>query len=137
MQNVLNGIKKFLMNKNTVTILGVLAAIAVLYIGYNWRVKQAIDPQKVPYAKVEISSRTLITSDMVGYTTVSKDMLKNNPNIIRNSGLVVGKYVSYGTTIPQNSLFYSQSLMTEEEMPDSAFANIPDDYTIYSLNLII
>ena len=135
MQNVLNGIKKFLMNKNTVTILGVLAAIAVLYIGYNWRVKQAIDPQKVPYAKVEIASRTLITADMVGYTTVSKDMLKNNPNIIRNSGLVVGKYVSYGTTIPENSLFYSQSLMTEEEMPDSAFANIPDNYTIYSLNV--
>ena len=133
MQNILNGIKKFLMNKNTVTILGVLAGIAVLYIGYNWRVKQAIDPQKVPYAKVEISSRTLITEDMVGYTTVSAEMLKNNPNIVRNSGLIVGKYVSYGTTIPENSLFYSQSLMTEEEMPDSAFADIPDDYTIYSL----
>ena len=51
MNNLLVGIKRFLGNKNTVTIIGVLAGIAVLYIGYNWRVKQAIEPKSVPYAK--------------------------------------------------------------------------------------
>lgn len=135
MQNVLGNIKKFLSNKNTVTILGVLLGILVLYLGYNWRVKKAIDPVQVPYAKVEISSRTLITADMIGYTSVARDMVSKNSNIITNSNLVVGKYVSYGTTIPANSLFYSSSIMTEEEMPDSAFADIPDGYTIYSLGV--
>ncbi len=135
MGNILTGLKKFLSNKNTVTIIGVLLGIAVLYIGYNWRVKQAINPVSVPYAKVEISSRTLITPDMIGYMKVSGDMIKNNSNIVTNINNIKGKYVSYGTTIPANSLFYSESLMSEEEMPDSAFADIPDNYTIYSLGV--
>ena len=49
-------IKRFLGNKNTVTILGVIIGIVVLYFGYNIRVKQAVEPQQIPYAKVEIAS---------------------------------------------------------------------------------
>ena len=75
MNNLLVGIKRFLGNKNTVTIIGVLAGIAVLYIGYNWRVKQAIEPKSVPYAKQEIAANTLITTDMIGSVKVSKSMV--------------------------------------------------------------
>ena len=39
-------------NKNTVTILGVLVGIAVILIGYNYRVNNAVKPVEVPYAKV-------------------------------------------------------------------------------------
>ncbi len=134
-ENILMSLKKFFSNKNTVTIIGVLVGILILYLGYNWRVKQAITPISVPYAKVEISSRTLITSDMIGYTQIPKSMANSSDNLVTNSGLVVGKYVSYGTTIPANSLFYSEALMAAEEQPDSAFANIPDGYTIYSLGV--
>jgi hypothetical protein len=58
MNNLLFNIKKFLANKNTVTILGVVAAILILYFGYNYRINQAIKPQRVPYAKITIQPRT-------------------------------------------------------------------------------
>lgn len=133
MGNILTPFKKFLGNKNTVTILGVLLGVVVLYIGYDWRVKQSTNPVSVPYAKVEITSRTLIDETMIGYMNVPSELVKNSSNIVRNSNDIIGKYVSYATTIPKNSLFYDEVLMTKAEMPDSSFAGIPDGFTIFSL----
>ena len=48
--NVQMSVKKVLTNKNTVTIIGVLAAIVILYVGYNYRIKKAVNPITVPYA---------------------------------------------------------------------------------------
>lgn len=135
MGNVLTTVKRFLANKNTVTILGVLLAILVLYIGYNYRVKQATTPITVPYAKEELSSRTLITSDMIGYMEVSSSVVRNSSNLITNASELINNYVSFGTTIPANSMFYKSQILSSNEMPDSAFADIPDGYTIYSLNV--
>jgi hypothetical protein len=61
-----NAIKRFFQNKNTVTVIGVVVAIAVLYIGYNWRVQSAINPVLVPYATQDIKGGTQITSEMIG-----------------------------------------------------------------------
>lgn len=135
MGNIGVALKRFLSNKNTVTIIGVILGVVVLYLGYNWRVKQAISPIKVPYAKKEIASRTLITEEMIGYIDIPQSMVNATDNLITNIGLVINRYASYGTTIPKNSLFYKEALMTEEEKPDSAFANIPDGSTIYSLGV--
>ena len=135
MNNILIGIKRFLGNKNTVTIIGVLAGIAVLYIGYNWRVKQAIEPQSVPYAKQEIVANTLITNDMLGSVKVSKSMIDSTTNLVTANNQVVGKYVSYDTTIPEGSLFYKSQLMTEEQLPNYIVRNIPEGYTVYSLEV--
>ncbi len=135
MGNVLTTVKRFLANKNTVTILGVLLAILVLYIGYNYRVKQATTPVTVPYAKEELSSRTLITSDMIGYMEVSSSVVKSSANLITNAQELINNYVSFGTTIPANSMFYKSQILTSDEMPDSAFADIPDGYTVFSLNV--
>jgi hypothetical protein len=135
MGNIVTTIKRFLGNKNTVTIIGVIAGILVLYVGYNYRVKQATTPVTVPYAKQEISSRTLITSDMIGYMEVSSSVVKASGNMITNASDLIDHYVAYGTTIPANSMFYSSQILTSDELPDSAFANIPDGYTIYSLSV--
>jgi hypothetical protein len=135
MGNFITTLKRFLSNKNTVTILGVVAGVLVLYIGYNWRVKQAIQPVTVPYAKVEISSRTQITEDMIGYMEVSSSVVSNSPNLIQNASQIINNYAAYGVTIPANSLFYTEAIMTKAEMPDSAFADIPDGYTIYPLDV--
>lgn len=135
MNNLLVGIKRFLGNKNTVTIIGVLAGIAVLYIGYNWRVKQAIEPKSVPYAKQEIAANTLITTDMIGSVKVSKSMVDSTTNLVTANNQVVGKYVSYDTTIPEGSLFYKSQLMTEEQLPNYIVRNIPEGYTVYSLEV--
>ena len=135
MNNILVGIKRFLGNKNTVTIMGVLAGIAVLYIGYNWRVKQAIEPESVPYAKQEIAANTLITNDMVGSVKVSKSMVDSTQNLATSNNQVVGKYVAYDSTIPEGSLFYKSQLMTEEQLPNYIVRNIPEGYTVYSLEV--
>lgn len=135
MGNLLNSLKRFLGNKNTVTIIGVLLGVVVLYVGYQWRVNQAVTPVTVPYAKQEITSRTKITTEMVGTIDVPKSMVSSNDNVVTASSAVIGKYVTYGAFIPKNSLFYSELLVDADKMPDSAFADIPDGYTIYSLSV--
>lgn len=125
--------KRLVGNKNTVTILGLLACIAVLIVGYNYRVRVAISPISVPYAKQNIASRTLVTTDMVGRLKVSSTYVSESTNLVKSVDEVVNKYVSYKTSIPKGSLFYKEQLKEADEMPDSAFANIPDGYTIFSL----
>lgn len=131
MKNFMERIKRFLKNKNTVTIICVVLAIAILYVGYNWRIKQQTNPIKVPYAKVEIQPRTLITEDMVGIVEIPRSMLKNNT--VRSISLVIGKYSNYNTVIPNGSVFYLSTLIDLKDMPDSAFGDIPDGYTVVSL----
>ena len=129
----LGGLKRFLGNKNIVTIGGVLACIGVLVFGYQYRVNIAISPIAVPYAKESILTRTLITDEMVGTIKVSSSYLSEAENVVRTSEEVVNKYVSYKSGIPKGSLFYKDMLKEADEMPDSAFANIEDGYTIFSL----
>lgn len=130
-----SAIKRFIGNKNTVMILGVLACIGVLIGGYNFRVRQAIDPIAVPYAKVSIPARTLITSDMVGRIRVSSSVTSEASNLVKTSAEVINKYVSYKTNIPKGSLFYKEQIKEADEMPDAAFANIADGYSIFSLDV--
>ncbi len=135
MGSLVNSLKRFLGNKNTVTIIGVLVGVVVLYFGYQWRVNQAVSPQSVPYAKQEITSRTKITEEMVGSIEIPKSMVSSSDNLITASSEVINKYVTFGAIIPANSLFYREMLVDQDKMPDSAFADIPDGYTIYSLSV--
>src|SRR5574344_892633 len=133
MGNIKETINKIITNKNTLTILLVFAGIIGLYVVYNWRVNEAISPVKIPYAKKELDSRTQITSDMISYMEVPKSLLNNAKNIVTGAGALVGKYVNYGCTIPQYSLFYSENILSTSSNPESEFSNIPDGYTVYSL----
>ncbi len=126
-------LKKFFKNKNTVTILCVVLGLVILYFGYSYRIKQATNPISIPYAKVEIQPRTLITEDMVGLMDVPKTMI--NSATIRSVKDIVGKYANYNTMIPQGSVFYNSTVVSWSEMPDSAFADIPDGYTVVSLSV--
>ena len=44
MGNLTTGLKKFMQNKNTVTVVGVILAIIVLYVAYTWRINKAVNP---------------------------------------------------------------------------------------------
>ena len=63
-------LKRFLANKNTVTLIAIIVMVVVLYLFYNWRVKQAVSTTTVCYAAETIPARTLITDDMVSERTV-------------------------------------------------------------------
>lgn len=133
MGNILVPFKKFLSNKNTVTILGVLVGIIVLYAGYNWRVTKSVQPVKIPYATTTMLAGTKITEDKIAYTSVPKDMISNMTNLQTDLNQIRGKLVCYDSKIPANGFFFSENMITEEEMPDSVFSNIQDGYTIYRL----
>ena len=136
MNNILVSLKRFFTNKNTVTILGVVGIVLVLFFGYSYRIKQQTNPIRVPYAKQEIQPRTQVTEDMIGWLEIPRTMynkISNNAITLKND--IVGKYAAYNTVIPAGSLFYRSTLLNWSEMPDSAWADIPDKYTVVSLNV--
>ena len=135
MGNILVPFKKFLSNKNTITILGVLLGVVVLYLGYNWRVNRSIQPTNIPYATETLIAGTKITEASIGYTKVPKDTIKNMTNILSSPQDINGKLVSFDSKIPVNGFFFKENIIAESEMPDSVFSNIPDGHTIYALKV--
>ncbi len=135
MGNIMVPLKKFLSNKNTITILGVLIGVVVLYVGYNWRVTKSIQPVSVPVSSVTMIAGSRITEDNIAYTELPKDVIANMDNIITNVADINGKIVSYDSKIPQNSFFFTENVMKEDEMPDSLFSNIQDGYTVLSMKV--
>ena len=135
MGTILTKIKHFLSNKNTVTILCVLAGILILYIGYNWRVNTATTPVSIPYAKSTLSSGHLITNDDIGTLEVSGTVLEKTKGIIRSKAQLIGKEVTYGNTIQANSFFYTDDIKDADENDYSALANIPNGYAPINLDV--
>ena len=99
MGNITQAIGRLFSNKNTVTIVGVVLAFVVLYIGYNMRIQSELSPITVPYAKVQINPGTQITSDMIGTRQVTESMLSEK--VIRNQLDIVDKYSAADTVIPE------------------------------------
>lgn len=131
-----DSLKKFLGNKNTVTIVGVVIAVGILYLGYNWRISQAVKLIRVPYAKVTIQPRKEITADMVGYMDVAKNFV-GKAEYYRRQEDIVGKYSNYNTIIAEGSLFYKQLIVEEKELPGAGFTKIKKGYTAinYRVNM--
>lgn len=133
MNNLVVGLKKFLTNKNTVTVVGVILAIVVLYVGYNMRINQAITPITVPYALEEINPSTQITEDMVGTKEIPGSMVDDT--IITNSADVIDMYANGDSVIPEGSLFYTRCVVSRDQLPDSIILNYPKGYVLYNLDV--
>ena len=133
MNNLIVGIKKFFTNKNTVTVVGVILAIIVLYAGYNMRINQAITPVTVPYALEEINPSTQITEDMVGTKEIPSSMVDDT--IITNSADVIDMYANGDSVIPEGSLFYTRCVVTRDQLPDSIILDYPKGYVLYNLDV--
>lgn len=134
MNNILVSIKRFFQNKNTVTIIGVIVIIAILYFGYNTQINNAVSPIKnIPIAKQTIQPRTEITADMIEYIDVAPIVLQSG--VIRSSASIIGKYSNYNTTIPKGSMFYAGVVVNKEEMPDTAFVKVKDGEVPYAFSV--
>ena len=116
MGNLAGTIKKFISNKNTVTILVVLAGIIVLWYFYNSRVNSAITTIKIPYATERVNS---------GYKIVSFDSTTE----------LKDKYICVGNAIPQNGFFYKSQLCNKEEIQNRLTDSIPSGWTLYGLDV--
>ncbi len=134
MGNLVVTIKRFLSNKNTVTILAVLAGVIVLWYFYNYRVNQAISTIRIPYAVESIDSGKIIETDNIEYKEITNSTLKDS-DIITDVAFLQDKYICTGTSIPANGFFYKSQICEKQEISNALYDNIPDGYTVYTLNV--
>ena len=140
MNNFVASLKKFITNKNTVTILGTLVGIAILYFGYNWRINQQVEQISVVVAKQNIQPRTRITADMVETIQIAKvmydKMMSSNTagaSVIRstaelNSAFENGAYANINSLIPQGSvLIRNVNVVDRDDIPSSIFDRIEEE----------
>lgn len=136
MNNLSASLKKFMGNKNTVTILGVLLCIVILIIGYNRTINSKIRLTQVPYALQTIQPKTQITADMIGTMSVPEAFIKVG-DYYKSVDQIKGKYSNYNTVISEGSLFYKNLLTEEKYLPDSYRYNVPQGSTVinYPVNM--
>ena len=132
MNNLKASMKKFFGNKNTVTILGVILCLVILYIGYNYRINSKTELVAVPVAKQTIQPRTY----MIEIRNVPVELL-NTSKYYTTSKSIVGKYSNYNTMIAKGSLFYTDLVVEEKDLPDSAFSGVPEGYTVINYPVTI
>jgi len=139
MNNLLLKLKRFLGNKNTGTVLCVIAGVAVLLFGYSYRVNQAVQPISVPYALTRMEPKSKVEADNVGTIKVSGAFVEQTKDLITSKSYIINGsqewYVHYDTVIPEGGLFYKSQLVTKEEIPDNAFEEIEDGATVFSLSV--
>ena len=129
----MNKFSKFLKNKNTVTILGVLACLVILYSGYTMRINKKTALVDVYYAKETIQPKTLITEDMVAKMSVPASFIKGT--YYKNYQDIVGKYSNYNTMIASGSIFYSDLLVEESNLPDAVLYNVNEGERVVSFSV--
>ena len=128
--NLTSSLKKFISNKNTITIIGVVLCIGILYIGYNYRINQRVSLSKVPYANQTIQPRTKITSDMVSFMNVPASFIKGS--YYSNSNDIIGKYAKSDIMIAEGSIFYTNLLTDTSNISNSAFSSVKSNETVIS-----
>ena len=124
---------KLFHNKSIVTLVSLVVCIVILFFAYRYRVNTAINAVDVPIATKQLNARDEITED--DFTTVKVAQSMITSNVIINKKDLLGKYVNYNTFIPEGGMFYKSAVVTWSEMPDSAWADIQEGYTIFSLKV--
>ncbi len=112
------------LSRELVTILGVLAIVAILYITYAYQLNKNLEIiNRIPVAKEKIAAGTKITSDHLQYIDVPASTLRT-VDAITSAQDIIGKYVNYDTIIPANSFFYEEALSATDTAPNSIFKDL-------------
>lgn len=136
MSGLVKTFQRFFTNKTTVTIVGVVAGLAVLVGFYLYRVNNQVNPVVVPVAKKELLATNEITKDDIEYVKVSNKFLKS-ADVYKKTDInnLIGKFVTTGTSIPKGGMFYTTQVVEKKELPNAIFDEIPKGYTIYQLKV--
>lgn len=132
--NVMEKIKKLLLNRNTVTILGVLAGVIALWFAYSITLDKAVKPTRVPVALKDIPAGSIITKDDIEYVDINRDVLKK-ASIITSSSQLINYYVNNNTSVTKGSMFYTSQVVKKDELIDRDLEIIPENYKIYWLSV--
>ena len=130
MDNFMASAKKLFRNKNVVTIIGVVIILILLYVGYSTQINNAVEPVQVPVATQTIQPRTEITDDMVQLVDMPNVSLSDN--VIRSRSQIVGMYSNVNSVIPEGSMFYTDTVISGDELPDAAFAKVKSGEVVYN-----
>lgn len=136
MSGLVKTFQRFFTNKTTVTIVGVVAGLAVLVGFYLYRVNNQVNPVVVPVAKKELLATNEITKDDIEYVKVSNKFLKS-ADVYKKTDInnLIGKFVTTGTSIPKGGMFYTTQVVEKKELPNAIFDEIQEGYTIYQLKV--
>lgn len=115
MNNLAISLKKFFTNKNTVTIIGVVAILIILYVMYTKTLNNATEKIQVPVASKTINPQTQITADDITHIEVANAAKPDK--VVMKDELIIGKYTGVGVTVPEGSMFYSDVIVEKEELP--------------------
>ena len=74
MNNFVISFKRFITNKNVVTILGVLVVLVILFFGYTSSIKKETNPLNIPVASKKINATTQITKDDVTFNDKNQEV---------------------------------------------------------------
>ena len=136
MENFLASAQRIMRNKNFVTIAGIIIVLILLYWGYSTQINNAVQPISVPVATSTIQPRTEITSNMVEMVQMPK-IVADKQNVIKSRDYVVGKYSNINTVIPAHSMFYTDSVIDKEKLPDAAFVKVKKGEIVYNFRVNI
>ena len=115
MNNLAISLKKFFTNKNTVTIIGVVAVLAILYFLYSKQIAKETKKENVPVAEHTISPLTYIESGDITHVEVAH--AAKPEGVILVDSQIIGKYTGENVTIPKGGMFTKEQLVTEDELP--------------------
>jgi Flp pilus assembly protein CpaB len=133
MNNIIIAIKRFLQNKNTVTLIGIILVLVIIFIMYNTTVQRTVQPISVATASRKINPGEQITADMVVMKKVPRSGISDN--VLKAQAAVVGKYVNYDATIPMGSMFYSEVVVKKEDLPDSTFTQVKEGDVVFEMTV--
>ncbi len=125
MNNFMISLKRFFTNKNTVTIIGVIIVLGILYWGYSSTINKAVNPVNIPIAANTIDPQTEVTAENIEWIEVPS--ISANDNVLTNESQIVGKYTDVHATIPKGSMFYADALVEKEELPGSWLTLLESD----------
>lgn len=134
MGNILKNIKNVLLNRNTVTILAVIAGVIVLWFFYNMTLEKAINPQRVPVATRTLTATEMITAEDFEYVEVNSGFLEN-ANIITSGSLLTGRYIKNETSVVEGAMFYNEQVVDRSELKEREQEDLEEGYTIYWLSV--
>lgn len=115
MNNLGISAKKFFTNKNTITIIGVVAILVILYVMYTRTINNATKKISVPVAAKTINPQTQITAEDIKYIEVAAAAKPDG--VLMNQNEIIDMYTGVGCTIPEGSMFYRSVLVLKEDLP--------------------
>ena len=141
MGNILNAIKRMLANKNTLTILGIIAGVATLVIGYTYRTNTSTAMVNAYYVTEEVGPNTQLNETMIKKTRINQSITKTSPDIVTNLNDIKDKsgefyFVNYGHTLTQGALITKSSLIAKENKSDEKlYHNLVEGQTIFKIDV--